>query len=499
MPHLSLALAAALLGLDPQAPADPPPRAALDAVTALEATLVDAIARAEPSVVAIARDKDGKTEETTRVRGRGIPTPPVAEEPRLAFGRFPDLNGLDGDGPDYVASDYGSGVVIGTRGEILTAFSVVRGASRLLVRAAGVSVKEFDAEVVAADPRSDLAVIAPCSPATHPRPRYAPLPPADLAKLRPLPLGDASKLRKGNFLLAFGNPFNSGRDGQAAASWGILANIARRLDSAQVEPRARQLRHYPTLLQLDAKLNLGMSGGAVINLRGELVGLTTAAANAGGFDAQAGYALPVDGLARRAIEALRDGREVEYGFLGIGLSPDGSNRVDNVTPGTPAAEGGLVINDAILSIGGLPVTDLDSLVLAVNAFAPGAPIKVRVRRDGHEAERTVILSKLPIVGEVIATSRPASWRGLRVDFVSTSVRSNRGDDVLGAMARGGVVVSEVQPGSAAEDAELKPGQVVTAVEDQPVRSPAEFAKAVADRPGNVTLRIEGDQRILVKP
>lgn len=497
MPHLTLALAAALLGPAPQDPAGPPPRAAVDVVAALESSLADVIARAEPSVVAIARDKDGKSEETTRVRGRTAPTPPIPDEPRVVFGRFPDLNGFDVEGPDYVASDFGSGVIIGPRGEILTTLGVVKGASRLVVRAAG--VHDFEAEVIAADPRSDLAVIAPCGPANHPRSPFRPLTLADVEKLRPLPLGDAAKLRKGNFLLALGNPFNSARDGRAAASWGILANVARRLDPTLVDVRSLQLRHYPTLLQLDAKLNLGMSGGAVVNLKGELVGLTTAAANAGGFDAQAGYALPIDALARRAIEALREGREVEYGFLGIGLSSDGSNRIENVTAGTPAGEGGLVINDAILSIGAIPVTDRDSLVLAVNAFAPGAPIKVRVRRDGKEVERTVVLSKLPVVGEVIATTRPASWRGLRVDFVSTSVRSNRGDDVLGAMARGGVAISEVQPGSPADDAELKPGQIVTAVEDQPVRSPAEFAKAVADRKGDVTLRVEGDQRVTLKP
>ncbi len=139
-----------------------------------------------------------------------------------------------------------------------------------------------------------------------------------------------------------------------------------------------------------------MSGGAVVNLRGELVGLTTDAANAGGFDAQAGYAMPIDTLTKRAIDALRQGREVEYGFLGIGLSRDLSNRIASVTPGTPAGEGGLLIDDAILAIGDLPVIDSDSLVLAVNAFTPGSPIKLRIRREGKEIDKTVVLSKLPI-------------------------------------------------------------------------------------------------------
>ncbi len=489
MPHLLLVVAAVLAGTDPHPSPQPPSPAnsAIDVVSALETTLVDAIARVEPSVVAIARDKNGKTEDTTAVRGKYEPPQRVAQEPQVGFRGFNNFNGFEPEFPDYIASDYGSGVVIGDKGEILTTFSVVKGASRLLVRAMGGI--DFDAEVIAADPRSDLAVIAPCEQAGRRQP-----------KLQPVVMGDATKLRKGNFLLALGNPFNSSRDGRSSASWGILANIARRLDSAHLEyePNKRQLRHYPTLLQLDSKLNLGMSGGAVVNLKGELVGLTTDAANAGGFDAQAGYAIPVDTLSKRAIEALRQGREVEYGFLGIGLYKSGTNKIASVNPGTPAGEGGLVVDDAILAIGDLPVVDADTLVMAVNAFTPGAPIKLRVRREGREIEKSVVLSKLPVTGEVIATNRPEGWRGLRVDFVSTNMRNNRGNELLDAMAKGGVIVSEVLPGSAADDAELKPGQIITAVEGQPVRTPADFAKAVGDRRGPVTLTIQGNQTLTIK-
>ena len=114
-----------------------------------------------------------------------------------------------------VSFDYGSGVVIGDAGEILTAFHVVKGAERLEVRA--VDSPGFEAEVLAADPRSDLAVIVPREIAGVASPR-----------LKPLRIGEANKLRKGMFLLSLGNPFNAARDGRPSASWGILANIARR-------------------------------------------------------------------------------------------------------------------------------------------------------------------------------------------------------------------------------------------------------------------------------
>ena len=461
--------------------ADPP--SPVDVVAALETALGDAIAKAEPSVVAIAREKDGKNEATTAVRGLF----PARPERDGLNPNFFDPNRLQFEEliPDYIASDYASGVVIGDRGQILTTAHAVKGASRLVVRAEGGQV--FDAEVIASDPRSDLAVIVPRELPTQRRPT-----------LRPIAVAPTKTLRKGTFLLALGNPFNSGRDGQASASWGILANTSRRLNTLPSEPTYNHhLRHFPTLYQLDAKLNLGMSGGAVVDLRGELVGLTTNAINAGGFDAQAGYAIPIDRIASRVIEALKQGKEVEYGFLGIGLSEDRTNRINIVQPGTPAGEGGLLVNDVVTAIGGLPVVDADSLVTTVNVFAPGTPIKLAILRNGVEMEKTVILSKLPVSGEVIATNRPSSWRGLRVDFVSTLANGPFNNGVLDAMARGGVRVVEVKPGTPAEDSGLKFGQIIIEVEGQTVRTPTEFAKAVSAQPGPVTLLLEANQKVTV--
>lgn len=483
MPHVAPVVLAFLAFLgDPPSPAQQPQAPSpIDIVTAMETALADAIAKAEPSVVAIAREKDGKSEETRAVRGKLGPMVAPVDRRMIFNGGFV----FDDDEPrDYIASDFGTGVVIGDQGEILTTFHVVKGATKLLVKMPG--GREFEAEVLAADPRSDLAVIVPREGQNLRR-----------IVFKPITLGDATVLRKGMFLLALGNPFNAGRDGKASASWGILANLARRLDSAQIETSKIQLRHYPTMLQLDAKLNLGMSGGAVVNLKGEMVGLTTNAANAGGFDSQAGYALPIDTLTRRAIDALKRGREVEYGFLGVSLPLDRSNLIDGVSPGTPAGEGGLMPGDRILSIGGLPVTDSDTLVMAVNAFSPGLPIKVTVQRDGELVEKTVILSKLRVNGEVIATNRPAAWRGLRVDFISSDPRIAWGNDVLAAMAKGGVLITEVQPGSNADEAGLKVGQYIVNVAGTPVKTPAAFAKAVETLTGEVTLTTEGDKTFTI--
>ncbi len=476
-PIFPLALALCLVNPS-QDPKDGPQSgpSPIDVVSALETVVADTIAAVEGSVVAIRREKNIQTGQTTAVRGRN-PEPPRQFEPRGAM--------IDAD-PDLLALDYGSGVVVGNGGEILTAFHVVRGARYLEVR--GVNHQRFEAEVIAADPRSDLAVIAPRDPANL---RLA---------LKPVKIGDSGKLRKGAFLLAFGNPFNSARDGMASASMGILSNRARRIDSNVTSPDMITLKNLPSLLQMDAKLNLGMSGGAVVNLRGELVGLTTNAANVSGFDAQAGYAIPMDQIGRRAVESLIRGKEVEYGFLGIGLDEQyHSNAVGTVQPGTPADEAGLVTRDRIISIGGIPVLDSDSLILAVNSFTPGTPIEVKLLHNDKPSSKFVNLSKLGVNGEVIATSRAEAWRGLRVDYVSTMKDQMKGGDLLAAMARGGVLVSEVQPASPAEVAGLRTNQVILAVDGQRIRKPADFDKAIAGKDGPVELTLEADQKVSILP
>ncbi len=387
-------------GLDAPDSSAPTPSAAA-VVASLESAFAHAIARAEPSVVAIHRDKAPNVVETRAVRGW---KPPLDEPPRPRS-RFPDPTS-----GDFISFDFGSGVVIGEHGEILTPFHVVQGAVNLVVHAAG--GQSFRAEVIAADPRGDLAVIVPVREDGTPAP-----------VLRPIPIGDSARLRKGSFLIALGNAFNAAHDdGSPSASWGILSNFARSLKSrlnASGQPVPTTLQEFPTLLQLDAQLNLGMSGGAVINLKGELVGLTTTASSPEGFDSQAGYAIPMDRTTRRAIERLKNGQEVEYGLLGVVPDDPRSNRVREVSANSPAARGDLQINDEILAIGGTPVSDFASLIVAVNAFSPGDPVKVKIRRGGADLERTIVLGKYPVEGEVIATNRPKAWRGIRVDYTSS--------------------------------------------------------------------------------
>ncbi len=452
------------------APDDP-----VDVVSALESAVVRAIAQAQPSVVSITRIRSASG-ETTAIRGQTNGRVEAAANP---FGPerpgFPNIgNPIDPESTRSIDAyplpgDFGGGVIIGQDGEILTNYHLIKSAGQIRVRGVGFV---FDAEIIAADPRSDLAVIAPRTGSQVG------------AELKPLPIGDADKLRQGSFLIALGNAYNAARDGRASASLGILSNIARKIDPpADIDINLRRLfKFQPTLMQMDSRLNLGMSGAAVINMKGELVGLSTTGASPAGYDAAAGYAIPMDVLGRRAVGELLQGKEVEYSFIGITLDL-APNTVKDVRRGTPAFDADLATGDRILEVAGRPLTDDESALPLALALVPvGEPVRLKVLHNGQVVERTMIMSKYPTSdeerSEVIASNRPPKWRGARVDFASVLGDSKYFDRTLNVMSRGGVGVTEIDSGSPGETAGLRKGSVISAVAGQPVRTPAEFRAAV---------------------
>ncbi len=360
---------------------------------------------------------------------------------------------------------------------ILTTAQVVHNATKIYVRLPG--GRGSWADVHAADPRSDLAVLRLIDPP---------------GGLRAIPIGDGSHLRKGQFVVGLANPFAAGfRDGSPSASWGIISNLHRRasgVTSELAQPGVKPtLHHYGTLITTDVRIALGCSGGALLNLDGELIGLTTAQAALSGSEAPGGYAVPMDVPMRRILDVLMHGDEVEYGFLGVKFSPDARPgrgvMIEGVAPGSPAERAGLLRGDTITAINGAPVHDIDDLYLQIGIGLAGGTAKIEVMgADGRPRTCTATLAKSYTPGKAIASHRPPAVGGLRVDYTSILAQRVARQDVPA-----GVAIREVAPGSAADKARLQVDYVITDVNGRPVTTPAEFYEAAAKAAGSVELTI----------
>ncbi|HEX3147376.1 MAG TPA: trypsin-like peptidase domain-containing protein [Gemmataceae bacterium] len=459
--------------------AAPPPELA-----ALQKLVHQVIDTAEPSVacILVSRSKEyaefgeGPTSQSSgRLGGFN-----VSRHSRLADGPRRDLvRRLDLANPDTVPESYGSGIVIDANGLVLTNFHVIDRATKVFVRLPGQNRGSY-ADVMAADGRADLAVLKLI------------VPPVDLKALR---LGDGAKIRKGDWVVALANPFAAGfRDGSPSASWGIVANLRRRAPGPSDEAkRVRPLSQYGTLLQTDARLNLGCSGGALLNLDGEVIALTTALAAIAGGETAGGYAIPIDANVKKMVEVLKRGEEIEYGFLGVTVGSDakvdtGGVRITDVAAGMPAARAGLYVGDIVAAINGNPVREQDDLFVNIAAAMAGSDIEIDVVRGTRTTRVKARLTKSSAAGDIpppIVSNRPKPVHGLRVEYGSTLATGSNPPE--------GVLIRELEPNSPAAK-KLKdwldkgPQLIITAVNGEPVPAPTDFYRVAAGK-ASVTLDI----------
>ncbi len=450
----------------------------LQAAAAIEQTLVDVIARNEKSVVAIARVRKEEPAEAFNIELRPD-----------AFGRrFAPLDRPRPTDPDFIPNQYATGVIIDRGGLILTTYHALGENSEYYVTTS--DRKVYRAKVRAADPRSDLAVLA-----------------IEATGLRAIEFGDASQLQKGRIVIALGNPHAIARDGQVSAAWGIVANMARKSPPTDDYDRSGKttLHHYGTLIQTDAKLNLGTSGGPLLDLGGRMIGLVTTLPPATGYEQPAGYAIPVDKTFRRVVATLKQGREVEYGFLGIqpvnlsmreragGLQGMRVHRIQP-GPGTPAYQSGLRPGDIITAVDGKPVLDADSLVLEVGRLPVESRVELTVLRDGQQRRLRVKLGKYPVRGKKIVTNRPPSWRGIQVDYPTVLVDDGNRLGRSPGYFEDAVLVTEVQSPSPAWSSGLRAGMSISHVGSKAVHTPRQFRALVAGRPGPIEVRLTEEEK-----
>jgi serine protease Do len=476
-------------------------------VRALQEAVHQSIDRAEPSIASILVSRSDKYRryEPARLKGPGqlgrFDAQAALRDKNPEGPEAKEIRRLDLSDPNNVPEAYGSGVVIDVEkdvGFILTMAHVIRKAAKIYVRLPG--GRGSWADIHAKDPRSDLAVLRLID---------------RVPDLKALKLGDGGKLRKGDFVLSLSNSFSAGSsDGSPSASWGMVSNLRRRAtgivsDVPSTERSAKlPLYCFGTLIQTDMRMSAGCSGGALLNLQGEVVGLTSALAGIAGGDTPGGFAVPLDAGMRRIIDVLRRGEEVEYGFLGVWLrsqdkQSDGFVRIISTVPGGPANQADLHgtvfrsglpprgrfpddAGDYVLAIDGTPVHSNDDLFLVVGRHLAGNRVRVEVASTPDGPRRTcwVRLAKFPTFAlePVIASKRPRARGGLRVDWTSTIPPRQPGGRIPE-----GVVIREVLPDSPADKARLQENMIIKSVNRQKVTTPAEFYVEMEKARGPVEL------------
>jgi serine protease Do len=316
--------------------------------------------------------------------------------------------------------------------------------------------------------------------------------------LKAIALGDADKMERGNFVLTMSNPFAAGfRDGQPSASYGILSNIRRRaIVNLKEEERIKPFHYYGTLLQTDARLQLGCSGGAMLNLKGELVGLLTSLAAIQGGETPGGFAVPINNAMRPILEVLKRGEEVDYGFLGVSFDQRNLNGqlgvpLKYIGEGSPAAvDGKLKPGDVVVAVDDQPIHESDDVYTTVGMRLAGTKVKLHYKRNGRDEFAEVKLAKLYVPGKKISSSlggRPF-FRGLRVDYSSLVVQV---EERTTNITPRGVLITEVLPKTSAANANLKNGDIVTHVNGVSVATPAAFYQAVEQMRGEIPLTVMG--------
>jgi serine protease Do len=368
----------------------------------------------------------------------------------------------------------GSGVVVDTLGHVLTNNHVVEGADKVTVVLPDDS--EHEAEVIGTDPKSDLAVVQID---------------AKGAAIQAARLGDSSRLQVGEWVIAAGSPFGLSQ----TVSAGIVSAIGR---------GGVGISEYEDFIQTDAAINPGNSGGPLVDLSGRVVGINTAIASRSGGNSGVGFAIPIS-MAKAVMDQLIATGKVVRGYIGLYIGDvseplarsfsytgHGGALVQDVAPDGPGARAGIEPGDIIVERDGQAIADAAELRNGIAASPPGTKATLKVFRDGKERVVTATLGELPGHttggGKSTAHEEPARW-GLRLTDPSPQLRSQ-----LGLDAQRGALIADVEQGSAAAEAGLLVGDVVTAVGDRPVRDADTAQRLLRDAKSPVRLRIVRDGR-----
>ena len=362
----------------------------------------------------------------------------------------------------------GSGVIVTSDGTIVTNNHVIDGATEIKVELA--DKRDFTAKLVGTDPQSDVAVLK-----------------INATGLPTLPIGDSSKLQVGDVVLAIGDPFGIGE----TATMGIVSATGRGMNG--------QIERFEDFIQTDAAINPGNSGGAMIDLHGNLVGINTAILSGGsGGNQGIGFAIPIN-MAHNVMTQLVEHGKVIRGYLGLlpqdvspeiakefGLSEPTGALVGSVEADKPAARAGLKRGDIILKVNGQAVSSANDLRLRISQTAPGTSVDLTIWRDSKTQDVKVQLGELPPPDQSSKMGEgEEGGSGTMLGMQVQDLTPDMTQELQVPAGTHGVVVTSVDPASAAAAAELERGLVIQEVNHKPVSNVQQFKQALegaGDRP-----------------
>lgn len=408
----------------------------------------------EVSVVNVQAIRSVQSDGFTR-GGPESPHPDFDEFWRRFFGAPEDQD------PDAETMSSGSGFIISADGYVLTNRHVVENAAEVQVRLNDRRV--YDAEVVGSDPLSDIALLR-----------------IESNGLDPVRIGDSDALKPGQWVLAIGSPFNF----EYSVTAGIVSAVNRSFPN----------QNYVPFIQTDVPINRGNSGGPLINMDGEVVGINSQIYSYTGGFMGLSFAIPIE-VAMDVVEQLKTNGRVVRGWLGVGIQAvdqDLANAmgldkvigaaVNGVMPGSPAENGGLQVGDVIVAYEGQEVTRHSALPPMVGVTSPGTTARLTIVRDGRRQPLRLEIGERPGTDEIQLaenneSDRDAGRLGLVVDDLTADQRADLGLEE-------GVVVTRVT-GRNAHRARIMPGDIILSLDNQPISSARAFEqRALAFEPGD---------------
>ncbi|MFC1699318.1 Do family serine endopeptidase [Candidatus Omnitrophota bacterium] len=367
----------------------------------------------------------------------------------------------------------GSGFILDQDGYILTNQHVVQGADKITVTLS--DGRKFAAAVKGSDVRSDLAVIK-----------------IDARDLPVLKLGDSDNLQIGQWAIAAGNPFGYiVGSAEPTVTAGIISALGRSL------PQGGFARNYADLIQTDAAINPGNSGGPLVNIKGEVIGINVAIFSPSGGNIGIGFAIPVN-AAKEILSRLIAGKKILYGWLGVsiqdlneelanyfGLTGQEGALVLKVVAGSPAEAAGFQEGDVIVSFTGQAVRNTRELLRAVAKTEVNQSVAVEVIRERKQKTLRVKIGQRPDNLEQVIQASKEAWRGIEVSEISAEMAR-----LYRLNEQRGVIITNLLPKSPADQAGLMVGDVIIAIDRQPIRTVADYEAAIEKTQDQALVRTE---------